>query len=240
MFFDLLLYGSLLIFIVGIVYKSYAWVSRQFAGPEVPFSTGERISKAILGILSVIFSGRIFVLIKVLILDVILQRRILKEDALRWVMHMLIFVGFMALLLIHAFATENGQSHFLFDEFYSTAQPFLFLRNLFGLMVFAGVAIAIYRRRILKIPRLRTNAMDVYAIWIVAVIMITGFLLEGAKIVSHNEYQRMVEEYADTDDAEELKALEAFWVQEFGMVSPDVIGDFDEELIELRARSFTK
>ncbi len=229
MFFDLLLYGSLLVFIVGSVYKSYTWVSRQITGPEVPYSTGERISKAIKGILSVIFSGRILVLIKVLILDVILQRRILKEDALRWVMHMLIFVGFMLLLIFHAF--ESWTSSNWFENYASTGHPYLFLRNLFGLMVFAGVAIAIYRRRILKIPRLRTNPMDVYAVMIVAVIMITGFLLEGAKIISHNEYQRMVEEYADTDDPAELKALETYWVKNFGLVSPKVAGPFEMELL---------
>ncbi|MCP4574696.1 MAG: hypothetical protein GY846_00185 [Deltaproteobacteria bacterium] len=229
MFFDLLLYGSLLIFIVGFGYKFYTWVSGQIIGPELPYSTGQRISQAIKGILGVIFSARIVDLIKVLILDVILQRRILKEDALRWVMHMLIFVGFMLLLFIHAF--ESWTSSILFEDYASTAHPFLFLRNFFGLMVFAGVAIAIYRRRVLKVPRLRTNAMDVYAVWIVAVIMLTGFLLEGAKIISHNEYQRMVEEYADTDDKEELKALEAFWVEEFGVVSPKVAGPFEMELL---------
>jgi len=62
MFFDLLLYGSLLVFIVGSLYKSYTWVSRQITEPEVPYSTGERISQAIKGILGVIFSGRILVL----------------------------------------------------------------------------------------------------------------------------------------------------------------------------------
>ena len=168
-------------------------------------------------------------LIKVLILDVILQRRILKEDALRWVMHMLIFVGFMLLLFIHGF--ESWTSTHLFEDYSSTAHPFLFLRNLFGLMVFAGVAIAVYRRRILKIPRLYSNAMDRYAIMIVAGIMLTGFFLEGAKIISHNEFQRMVEEYADTDDPQELKALEAFWVEEFGVVSPKVAGPFEMELL---------
>jgi len=229
MFFDSLLYGSLIVFIFGTVYKSYTWVSRQITGPQVPYSTGERISKAIKGILSVIFSARILVLIKVLILDVILQRRILKEDALRWVMHMLIFVGFMLLLIFHAL--ESWTSSNWFENYASTNHPYLFLRNLFGLMVFAGIAIAIYRRRVLKVPRLRTNAMDVYAIWIVAIIMISGFLLEGAKIISHNEYQRMVEEYADTDDPEELKALEAYWVKNFGLVSPKVAGPFDEDLL---------
>ena len=229
MFFDLLLYGSLLIFMVGFGYKFYTWVSGQITGPELPYSTGQRISLVLKGILGVIFSARIVDLVKVLILDVILQRRILKEDALRWVMHMLIFVGFMLLLFIHAF--ESWTSTNLFEDYASTAHPFLFLRNLFGLMVFAGVAIAVYRRRILKIPRLYSNAMDRYAIMIVAVIMLTGFFLEGAKIISHNEFQRMVEEYADTDDPQELKALEAFWVEEFGVVSPKVAGPFEMELL---------
>jgi heterodisulfide reductase subunit C/nitrate reductase gamma subunit len=229
MFFDLLLYGSLLIFIVGFGYKFYTWVSGQIIGPELPYSTGQRISQAIKGILGVIFSARIVDLIKVLILDVILQRRILKEDALRWVMHMLIFVGFMLLLFMHAF--ESWTSSNLFEDYASTAHPYLFLRNLFGLMVFAGVCIAVYRRRILKVPRLYSNAMDRYAIMIVAVIMLTGFLLEGAKIISHNGFQRMVEEYADTDDKEELRALEAFWVEEFGVVSPKVAGPFEMELL---------
>ena len=229
MFFDSLLYGSLLIFIVGSAYKSYTWVSRQITGPELPYSTGQRISQVLKGILGVIFSGRIVTLVKVLLLDVILQRRILKEDTLRWVMHMLIFAGFMLLLFFHAF--ESWVSSNLFEDYASTAHPYLFLRNLFGLMVFAGVAIAMYRRFILKVPRLRTNGMDFYAIVIVAIIMITGFFLEGAKIISHNEFQRMVEEYADTDDAEELRALEAFWVEEFGVVSPKVAGPFEMELL---------
>ena len=229
MFFDSLLYGSLLIFIIGSVYKCYTWVSRQITGPERPYSTGQRISEAIKGILGVIFSGRIVVLVKVLILDVILQRRILKEDALRWAMHMLIFVGFMLLLFMHAF--ESWTSSSLFENYASTGHPYLFLRNLFGLMVFAGVGIAVYRRFILKVPRLRTNGMDRYAIMIVAVIMVTGFFLEGAKIISHSDFQRMVEDYADTDDPKELKALEAFWVEEFGLVSPKVAGPFEMELL---------
>ena len=229
MLFDRLLYGSLLIFIIGFVYKFYIWVSGQITGQTLSYSTEERFSHTVKGVLGVIFSARIVDLVKVLILDVILQRRILKEDALRWVMHMLIFVGFMLLLFFHAF--ESWTSANLFEDYASTANPYLFLRNLFGLMVFAGVGIAVYRRRILKVPRLYSNPMDRYAIMIVAVIMLTGFLLEGAKIISHNDFQRMVEEYADTDDEAELKALEAFWVEEFGVVSPKVAGPFEMELL---------
>jgi hypothetical protein len=127
----------------------------------------------------VIFSGRIVVLIKVLILDVILQRRILKEDALRWVMHMLIFVGFMLLLIFHAF--ESWTSSNWFEELRVHGAPLSFSPKPVRFNGFCGCAIAIYRRRVLKVPRLRTNAMDVYAVWIVAVIMITGFCWKGPR-----------------------------------------------------------
>jgi hypothetical protein len=64
-------------------------------------------------------------------------------------------------------------------------------------------------------------------------------LLEGTKIISHNEFQRMVEEYADTDDPEELKPLEAYWVVNFGLVSPNVAGPFEEGTVD-RGRNCMK
>ncbi len=41
----------------------------------------------------------------------------------------------------------------------------------------------------------------------------------------------MVEDYADTDDEEELRTLESFWVQNFDIVSPTVKGPFEEEIL---------
>ncbi|MGD8227746.1 MAG: 4Fe-4S dicluster domain-containing protein, partial [Desulfobacteraceae bacterium] len=75
--------------------------------------------------------------------------------------------------------------------------------------------------------------MDRYALIILAIIMISGFLLEGSKIVSHTRYQEMVEDYADDDSEEWLGALEAYWVKEFGVVSPDIKGPFGAETLEL-------
>jgi heterodisulfide reductase subunit C/nitrate reductase gamma subunit len=145
-------------------------------------------------------------------------------------MHIFIYVGFMLLLLMHAL--EEIISVRVFEEYYSTLNPFFFLRDLFGAMVIVGLVLAVYRRFVLKVPRLKTNAMDLYAIIILAVIMISGVFLEGTKITSHSVYQDMIEEYADTDDEEELRALESLWVQDFCVVSPNVTGPFDGEVIE--------
>ncbi|RLB79560.1 MAG: hypothetical protein DRH24_12310 [Deltaproteobacteria bacterium] len=229
MVFTAFLYASLIIFAIGLAIKIWTWFSRSIGTSAKQIPTSERVSAAVKGIFRVVFSAKILTLIKVFILDVVLQVRILKEDFLRWVMHMLIYVGFMLLLLMHAL--ENFISEPLFTGYYSTINPFMFLRDLFGLMVIAGIAIAIFRRFILKVPRLKTNAMDHYAIVILAVIMLSGVLLEGAKITSYTEYQYMVEDYADLEDEDEIKALESYWVKNFGTVSPNVQAPFDEDVL---------
>ena len=121
----------------------------------------------------------------------------------------------------------------LFSDYYATVNPFFFLRDLFGAMVIVGVAMAAFRRYFAKPPRLRTGPRDHYAIIILAVIMFSGIGLEGLKITSHSEFRRMVEDYARLDDEEEIQALEAVWVEDFGVVSPNIQGPFDEDLLSV-------
>ena len=230
MFFDLLLYGSLAVFGIGLLYKTYRWISCQIITSSAPYSTGQRLGQALRGIFGVLFSSRILILFKAFLLDVLLQKRILKEDVYRWIMHMLIFWGFMLLLLMHAL--QYWTSMALFEDYASTVNPYFFLRNLFGLMVIAGVIMAVFRRRKGKVPRLRTRGTDRYLLALMAIIILSGFFLEGAKILSYREFNRMVKEYADTDDKEELQALEAYWVQEMGIYSPKMQGPFETDLIE--------
>jgi heterodisulfide reductase subunit C len=233
MFFTISLYVALAIFGLGLVYKASTWIRYGIGVEAGKFSAQTRFLAAIKGMVSVIFSVSLLTLIKVFVLDVVSQVRILRQDFLRWLMHMCIYLGFMLLLLMHAL--EAFISEPLFSDYYSTVNPFMFLRDLFGAMVIVGIGIALFRRFILKVPRLKTNAMDHYAIIIVAVIMLSGVFLEATKITSHSEFQAMVEEYAGLtaeDDAEEIKALESYWVKEYGVVSPNVKQPFDPDILE--------
>ncbi|MEA3280469.1 MAG: 4Fe-4S dicluster domain-containing protein [Thermodesulfobacteriota bacterium] len=230
MVFNLLFYISFIIFIFGLIYKVSIWFSRKIGILAKDISTSRRVFSAVRGIFGVFFSSKILTIVKVFILDVLLQRRILKEDFLRWLMHMLMFYGFMLLLLMHGL--DDIITGSIFKEYYSTLNPYFFLRDLFGVMVIAGLGIAVYRRLIQKVPRLKTNGMDYYAIIILAVIMISGLLLEGVKITSYTEFQDMVTEWSSLDDEEEIRALESLWVQDFGVVSPDVKGPFERAVLK--------
>ncbi|MCJ7547793.1 MAG: 4Fe-4S dicluster domain-containing protein [Deltaproteobacteria bacterium] len=222
------LYVALIIFGAGLFYKVFRWFRYSISMGAQDGSTVRRLVAAFTGIISTLFSAQFFTLVKVFILDVVLNRRILKEDVLRWLMHMCIYGGFVLLLLMHALG--HYTSAVVFNNYVSTINPFFFLRDLFGVLVLVGIAIAIYRRFILRIPRFFTNVGDHYAIIIVAVILLSGIALEGVKMTSHTIYQQMVADYTVLDPAES-RALEAYWVQEFGVVSPTVRGPFDAEIL---------
>lgn len=230
MIFEISLYLSLMVFGLGLIFKVGTWFSRHFGGAVNPFTFSERLFAAATGILSTLFSGKAITLLKVLVLDVFCQRRILKESRLRWVMHLCLFWGFTLLLLMHAL--EGILASKLFEDYAATLNSFLFLRNFFALLVFVGIGIAVYRRFVQKAPRFFTNAMDRYALILLAVIMLSGVLLEGAKIGSFERYFLMVTDYADSDDEQDLKALEAYWVAHFGVVSPNVSGPFEAGLLD--------
>ena len=225
------MYIALLVFGLGLTYKISTWFRYNTGIGAGKIPTSARVSGAITGIFSSLFSVKIFTLLRVFVLDVVLQLRVLREDFLRWLMHICIYAGFMLLLLMHAL--EAYTSSELFSDYYSTINPFMFLRDLFGVMVILGIAIAIYRRFILKAPRLKTNSMDHYAIVILAAIMLSGIFLEGTKIVSYSRFQEMVDDYADLDSKEEANALEAYWVKNFSTVSPKAKAPFDNDILEL-------
>ncbi len=229
MFFQLTLIGALIVFGIGLLYKVSTWF-RFHVGPSATrVPPARRLGAAITGLLGVVFSPKILILLRVFILDVLLQMRTFRESRFRWLMHMTIFWGFILLLLMHAL--EQYITAALFPDYAATLNPFLFLRNLLAFAVLIGLAMAVYRRSVRKPIRLMTGTRDRVAIAILAVIFISGILLEGTKIFSQRHYQVMVEEYADADDEESLQALESFWVEEFGLVSPHLEGPFDEETL---------
>jgi heterodisulfide reductase subunit C/nitrate reductase gamma subunit len=218
--FNILLGLSAVVCLVGLIIRLSIWFSQGMHPSAIPAtSTASRVMEALKGVLGSLFSAKIFLVIKSVFLDLLFQKRIFDKSSLRWIAHTLIFTGFILLLLMHAMHSVVTEP--LFKDYQSTLNPYLFLRNLFGLMVLAGVIIAIFRRISLKPQRLRTSASDWAALIFLIVIILSGMLLEGTKMASRSDFQRMVDDVSLSDE-EEIKALEAFWVQENGLVSANV------------------
>ena len=144
--FDYLFYSALVIFLLGLIYKISTWFTRKIGILGKDITTAHRLKSAFSGIAGVLFSLKIIALAEAVVLDILLQRRLFKESVLRWLAHILIFYGFMLLLLMHAL--ESVVSEALFSDYYATVNPFFFLRDFFGVMELAGVILAADRRYI--------------------------------------------------------------------------------------------
>lgn len=179
-----------------------------------------RLAAAVKAVFKAIFSRRISRLLQALALDALCQGRILRdrEDRLLWIMHFLIFAGCTLLLLMHAL--DNHITARVFENYQPTLEPFLLLRNLFGLLVLAGLALAVIRRTITRRGRLKSTAVDYGIIVLLGVIVVSGFLLEAVKIGSYSAFRDMVEAYADASEPGDTAALEAYWVTHYGVVPP--------------------
>jgi heterodisulfide reductase subunit C/nitrate reductase gamma subunit len=223
-------YISLLVFGLGLAYKVCCWLRYKSDVKGLHLPVGKRVVAAAKGIVLTLSGKQVLGMLRVLALDVLLQQRVLQADLLRWVAHFLIFAGFVLLLLMHSL--DKVITIHLFRDYQSTLNPFMFLRDLFGVMVMVGLLLVLYRRFVLKVPRLFTKGTDLYAIVILFVILLSGFVLEGTKIVSYTKYQEMVESYAALDNAKESRALESYWVKEFGVVSPHVKKPLDARTLE--------
>ena len=219
--FNILLGLSAVVCLVGLIVRLSIWFTQDMRPSAIPAAPAAvRVAEALKGVLGSLFSAQCILIIKSIFVDLLFQKRIFDKSALRWLAHTLIFTGFILLLLMHAM--HSVVTEYLFRNYQSTLNPYIFLRNLFGLMVLAGVAIAVFRRISLKPQRLRTSISDWAALVFLTVIILSGMLLEGTKISSHWKFQSMVDEYASLANEEDGKALEAFWIQENGLISPNV------------------
>ncbi len=224
------LYIALGICAFGIIFRIVRWFAADIGPRAGIIPSWKRAVAAAKGFVVTVLSIRFFLFFKVLFLDILLQARILKTSPVRWVMHICIFLGFMLLLLAHAL--DELVTKRFFPEYFSTLDPFQMLRNLFGAMVIAGVAIAIIRRVRRSGPMLITRYADRYAIIILAVIMISGYLVESSKIVSESVFNRMMKDFSSASGPADEDAIRAFWSSEYGTVFADFRVPITPERIE--------
>jgi len=229
MLFSVSLYASLAIFFLGTLHRIWTWFTRNVGPPKEELSAGRRLSAACRGTGRAVFSRNLVGLLKSFLFEVLLQFRTLRRDRFRWVMHMLIWIGFILLLLMHALASLLTKE--IFSGYESTLNPYLFLRNLFGAMVLVGAVLAWYRRAARKTVRSTTRFIDHGPLILLAVIMISGFLLEGTKIISYPIFNQMVEDYSGLDDPEELEALKVYWAENYGVVFPRLEAKPEQEVL---------
>jgi heterodisulfide reductase subunit D len=159
------------------------------------------------GVFSTLFSAKIVKLIQIMFLDGILQRRLFGQDKLRWLMKVLIMIGYPGILIAGHLKAEimlefERFPHLIrffyapFCDFYyfrDVASPslgfsdalFAILFDLFGAMILTGEFIAIYRRFVAKSVTFKTSIGDVVAVNLLGGWFILRFFCEATSIVTY-------------------------------------------------------
>ena len=226
MIFTASLYIALGICLTGILLRVKRWITIRI-GPETkPLTVETRITVAIRQAMAVAGSLQVFRLIGIFITDVLLQLHILRQSFWRWAMHICLFYGMILLILMHALGDLLMQN--FFPDYESTLNPYMWLRNLFGLMVVIGAGIAMLRRLFNRQLRGVTRPMDAFSLVLIAVIIVSGITLEAVQITSEPIFNEMVDEYLDEDDEEILAPLRSYWASAYGVVFETPMNDIPD------------
>jgi len=160
------------------------------------------------GVFSTLFSGKIVKLIRVMLLDGLLQRRLFSQDKLRWLMKVLIMIGYPGILIAGHLKVEmmpqfRSLPH-LIRFFYAPFCDFYYFRNLagsslglagalfaisfdlFGGMILTGEIIAIYRRFVAKSVAFKTSIGDIIAVNLLGGWFILRFFCEATSILTYS------------------------------------------------------
>lgn len=118
-----------------------------------------------------------------IVLDILLQRRLIRRSPFRWVMHMLIFVGWGGMLLLSLIfaAFEVGAKIGIGQEaaLEGIRDSFATPNEVLGYLLLIGLIIAIIRRISLSEVSKRTQAFDWVLVLGILFITVTGFIAEG-------------------------------------------------------------
>lgn len=214
---------ALAVCLFGLAWRGVAW-SRASIGRDAPgVSAARRVHAAWNAAAAALASGRMLHILRAAAADILFQRRLYSVARLRWLAHALIVLGFVLLLLTHALAPITVAKWMA--DYQSTLNPYLFLRNLCGVTILAGIALLFgaRRRQRARIAEPRATLAAGFT-GLLALVIASGFLLEAQKIASPQAFYRMTQQYTGTSDPQELLPLRRLWQSEFGVAFHD-LGD---------------
>lgn len=179
--------AALLIFLVGFAGVGSVWLSGS-ADSGIERREENRFLGAAKGVLGALFSLRIFSVLKALILDGLLQRRLFRQTKVRWAIHSLIFLPFV---FRFAWGLAGWVASLSFPEWRGTwllldknhpATAFFF--DLTGVLVILGILCAVARRAGRPADGILDGlpGTDRPAVGLLAGIVLVGFVLEGMRI----------------------------------------------------------
>jgi nitrate reductase gamma subunit len=178
---------ALLIMLAGLAYLVWFWLRGGVGKGEGEQSLHAKIAQGAENAWRTLFSREFPSILAVIVLDVILQRRLLMESVRRWLVHSLIFLSILARMalglftwLVYQIAPQGSLAMALLDK----NQGFVaFANDLLGLFILLGTILALVQRFWVKPDYALREGRDAIALALILLIAAVGFNLEAARIM---------------------------------------------------------
>lgn len=153
---------------------------------------------AVVYVVQVVFSRRLWPLLKAFIQDGLLQRRLLQKNKLRWITHIMVFGSFLAMGVLSTITgvvveflpllgmdpEKVAQIPLIGQLFHADVWWVALVNELLGLVLLAGMLMVLYRRFVKKDPQLRTGPIDNTFILLLALIAFSGVFTETFRLLA--------------------------------------------------------
>jgi nitrate reductase gamma subunit len=134
--------------------------------------------------------GNFLVTAKIWLFEVFLHRQLYALSFSRWLVHILIFYGFIGLALLPVVANGLKAAGYLelssaFPRYYLRQEGYVIVKlwgDSFGLMLLLGIVLAALRRFVLRPAQQSSNQADAVLLAFLLLAVLTGFSLEGLRL----------------------------------------------------------
>jgi hypothetical protein len=186
------LFGIELLFVLSV------WFKARVPGLPAHASRWRKLGATLGFVLGIVFSRRILTLLKALVVDGLVHRRLYRVDLRRWAIHISVFGSWLALGLVSTltgvvveflplFGMSAGQAASLpliGQLFHADVWWVALVNEMLGLIVMAGMLLVIYRRYVQKDPQLRTFPGDSVVIALLTLVAFSGFPTEVFRLLA--------------------------------------------------------
>ena len=186
------LFGVLMGYVLSV------WLKARVPGLPATASRWRKLGTVVGSTFRLVFSRRIWTLLRALMVDGMVHQRLYRVNVRRWAIHISVFGSWLALgilstltgivveiLPLLGMSPEAAASLPLIGHlFHADVWWVALLNELLGLVVMGGMLLVIYRRYIQKDPQLRTLPADSIVIVLLTLIAFSGFPAETFRLLA--------------------------------------------------------
>ena len=186
------------LFCLELLFILSVWLKARVPGLPPDASRWRKLGATLRFTAGLVFSRRLWPLLRALVVDGTFHRRLYRTDRRRWAVHLAVFGSWLALGLLSILTgivveilpllgmspEEVASIPLLGQLFHADVWWVALLNELLGLLVIAGMVLVIARRYIQKDPQLRTMPADGIVIALLTSIAVGGFLAESTRLLA--------------------------------------------------------